>query len=94
MNTSYENIIISAIYFLASIYALLTGIFVLAKMDTKFPGFYQFGIFISKIVRGKNTVTSFENDLMDRKKAIRYGVFWILIGLIALAGGVFVFFAA
>jgi hypothetical protein len=94
MHISFQNIIIAAIYFLAGIYALLTGIFALTRLDVKIPGFYQFGVFISKKVHRKDKLTSFENDMMDRKKVIRYGIFWIFIGVIALAGGIFLLFAS
>jgi hypothetical protein len=90
MNNSYENIIIAIIYFLAGIYSLLTGVLALIKRDIKIPGFYRFGAFISEKIRGKDKVTSFENDMKDRKKAIKYGIFWVFIGLIALSGGIFV----
>jgi hypothetical protein len=93
MNISYENIIISTIYFLAGSYLLLTGIFALAKKNIKFPGFYRLGSFMSRNVVGEERSTRFENDMMDRQKVIRFAVFWILIGLIALAGGIFVLFA-
>ena len=89
MNISFENVIIAIIYFLAGIYALLTGIFALANLNIKIPGFYQFGELLAKKLRGKAKTTNFEQDMMDRKKAIRYGIFWIFIGLVALAGGVF-----
>lgn len=94
MNMSSENIIIAALYLVAGIYALLTGILALAKKDIKVPGFYQFGVFLTKVIYGEDRATSFENDMKDRKKAIRYGVFWIFMGLVALAGGIFVLFVA
>jgi hypothetical protein len=94
MNASYENIIIAGIYFLGGIYALLTGILALANMDIKLPGFYQFGVFMTKILRGEDEVTRFENNMKDRKKAIRYGIILTLIGLIMLAGAIFVLFVA
>ena len=93
MNIPYENIIIAIIYLFAGIYSLLTGLLALAKMNIKLPGLYRFGIYLSRKVRGQEKVASFENDMLDRKKVIRYGIFWILIGLIALAGGIFVLLA-
>jgi hypothetical protein len=94
MHITYENIIIATICFLAGLYLLLTGIFALAKKDIKFPGFYRFGSFISRQVLGQDKLTRFENDMLDRNKAIRYAILWIFGGLIALAGGIFVLFAA
>jgi hypothetical protein len=90
MNISYENIIIAIIYLLIGIYSLVTGILALAKRDIRVPGFYQFGAIILRKVRGQDKVARFENDMLDRKKVIRYGIFWIFMGLIALAGGIFV----
>jgi|PlaIllAssembly_1097288.scaffolds.fasta_scaffold1340353_1 hypothetical protein len=92
MNSSSENIIIAVIYFIAGIYALLTGIGALANLNIKIPGFYQFGIFLSNKLRGKEKINNFEIDIMERRKAIRYGIFWIFIGLISIAGGVFLLF--
>jgi hypothetical protein len=94
MNLSFENIIISTLYLVGGIYSLLTGILALAKRDIRLPGFYRLGVFLTKIIQGEDKVTSFETDMRDRKKVIRYGIFWILIGFAFLAGAVFVLFAA
>lgn len=92
-NSDDQAIIIVVIYFIGGIYSILTGILALAKMNIKIPGFYQLGVFISNVLFGKVRTSNFEKEMMDPKKVIRYGIFWILMGLIALAGGIFLLFA-
>ena len=94
MNITFEKITIATLYLIAGIYSLLTGILALANKDIRLPGFYRLGVFITKIISREDEVTRFEADMKDRKKAIRYGILWTLIGLIALAGGIFVLFFA
>lgn len=69
-----------------------TGTLALANRSIKIPGFYQFGVFISNIFYGKDRTAAFEEEMKDRKKAIRYGLIWILIGLVSLAGVAFLLF--
>lgn len=88
-----EAIIFALISFLGGIYSIITGLLALANMNIKIPGFYPFGTFISNILYGKKKVSKFEEEMMDRKKAVRYGIFWILIGLASLSIGVFFLFA-
>ena len=94
MDILSERIIIATICLVLGIYSLLTGMLALANKDIKLPGFYQLGVFLTKLIYGEDRVTSFENDMKDRKKAIRYGIIWTLMGLIALAAAIFVLFVA
>lgn len=85
-------ILITIIYFIIGSYSILTGILALANKSIKIPGFYQLGVFISNFLYGKGRTSNFEEEMADRKKAVRYAIFWIVIGLVALAGGVFLLF--
>jgi len=96
MNLSPENyftIGVAILYLLGGLYLILTGILALSNREIKIPGLYQLGVLISKIMFGPNRAASFEKDMLDRKKAIRYSVFWILIGLVSVAGAIFLIFA-
>ncbi len=93
-NSDNQAVIIAVIYFIGGIYSILTGILALAKMNIKIPGFYQLGVFISNLLFGKDRASNFEQEMMDRKKAIRYGIVWILIGIVTLAGGIFLLFVS
>lgn len=88
-----EAIIFALISFLGGIYSIMTGLLALANTNIKIRGFYQFGVFISNMLYGKEKVSRFEEEMMDRKKAVRYGIFWILIGLASTAIGIFFLFA-
>jgi hypothetical protein len=88
-NDDNLSIVIAIIYFIGGIYSILTGIFALAKVNIKIPGFYQLGIFISNLIFGKAKTSNFEKEMLDENKVIKYAIFWILSGLILLAGGVF-----
>ena len=88
------TIVIALICFLGGIYALLAGVSTLSHMNIKIPGFYQFAILISNRFYGKDKTSRIEKEIAeDHKKAFRQGVFWILIGLIACANGVFLLLA-
>ena len=86
------TIAITIISLIAGMYSVLTGILALAKRDIKIPGFYQLGIFIFNLLYGKASLTNFEKEMMNPKKSVRYGIFWILTGLVALVIGVFFLF--
>lgn len=95
MDASPENyfvIFIALLYLVGGLYLILTGILTLAKRKMKIPGFYQLGVLISNILYGSAKVARFEEDILDRKKAIRYSILWILIGLVSTAGGIFLLF--
>jgi hypothetical protein len=85
--------VIAIIYFIGATYSILIGIFALTKRDIKIPGLYQLGLFLSKLILGKAKTSNFEKEMMDPHKVVRYAIFWILIGLVFLAGGVFLLFA-
>jgi hypothetical protein len=94
MKISFENILIAAIYILAGIYALSTSGLALAKLDIKIPGLYQLGILISNKLYGRVKSSNFGEEMSNRKKVVRYAIFWLFIGLVALAGGVFLLFVS
>lgn len=88
-----DAIIFALVAFFGGIYSIATGLLALANMNIKVLGFYQFGAFISNILYGKEKVTKFEEEMMDQKKAVRYGIFWIVIGLASVFIGIFFLFA-
>ena len=74
------------ISFVTGVFAIWTGILTISKGNIKIPGFYNLGVFISKIIRGEAQTTKAEEDLNDPKMAMNYAIFWLLIGLAFLAG--------
>ena len=86
------TIAITIISFIAGTYSVLTGILALANRDINIPGFYQLGVFIFNLLYGKARLANFEKEIMNPKKSVRYGIFWILIGAVAFVVGTFLLF--
>jgi hypothetical protein len=89
----YQIVVMAMVSCMTGGYAIWAGISVLKKENIKISGPYKLGAFISNVIRGKAHTSKVETDLDDPKIAMRYGIFWLLIGFIFLAGGVFILFA-
>ncbi len=87
-----QSVLIAAIYLIAGLYAFVTGISSIRCTNLRVPIFYELGILISKLVHGKNKTVQFNDELSDPKKALKYGVFMIVIGLIFVSGSLYLLF--
>jgi len=83
---TYQVVVMAIISFMTGVYAIWTGILTISKGNIKIPGLYNLGIFISKKIRGETQTAKVEKDLNDPKTAMKYVIFWLLIGLAFLAG--------
>ena len=64
----------------------------LARRNIRIPGFYQLDAFIYALLYGKAKLANFENEMMDPKQAVKYGIFWIVSGVVAFFIGMFLLF--
>jgi hypothetical protein len=87
-----QAVIVAVVCFIGGVYLIASGVLAFANKSIKIPGFYQAGIFLTAWLYGKDKVISFEEEMKNRKKAVRYGVMWTSIGLLSLALGIFVLF--
>jgi len=82
----YQIILMSIISFMTGIYAIWTGISTFSKGKLNPPDLYKFGAFISKRIRGEAQSSKVEKDINNPEMAVKYGIFWLLIGIAFLAG--------
>ncbi len=83
---------IAIITFIGGTYLILTGALALVRSDIKIPGFYQLGAFIYILFYGRDKLDDFEKEMMNPKKAVKYGIFWILTGVATFVIGMFLLF--
>jgi len=88
----YQIIVMALISGLTGIYAIWTGILAIGKQNIKTPTPYKLGAFISRKIRGEARTSQFEKEIDDPKIAVRYGILWLLIGLIFLGGSILLLF--
>lgn len=91
-SVNYYNLIIATIPLLAGTFLLITGFLALANTDIKIRGLYEFGVFISSKLYGKEKIQIFEEEMKDRKTVVRYGLIWIFGGLASIIIGLFFLF--
>ena len=81
--------IVVIIYFIGGLYLLITGILIIANVDLSLTIVYKIGVFISNLVQGKKKTQNFESDMKNPRKRVRIGVLMCFIGLLFLAGGIY-----
>ena len=92
INDNVQIVIIAVIYFTAGLFALATGASAVNYSNLKIPVLYELGTLISRLIHGKAKMDQFEKNLSDPNKSKRYGFFMLAVGMLFVAGGIYLLF--